>query len=146
MDAVSNVFDSVRDALGGGNLTLWLILGGIVAIWLAIRAVKFGLKLALGAAGLALWLGTAPWAGQPVEGPVADCAAAEVATTASGWQTNLTKRITVEEVSADARCDGDGQGLAAGSAVVKLRTFYDVPFQTWDLTPEGATSRMALPL
>ena len=80
-----------------------------------------------------------------MEGAPADCAAAEVTATASGWQATLTKRVTTEEVSPDAACQEDGVGLRAGSAVVRSRSFYDLPFQTWDVTPEGAEPRLDLP-
>ena len=88
----------------------------------------------------------APWAGAAIEGPAAECAAAEVSESASGWQANITKRVTVESLSTDATCQSDGQGLSAGTAVVKLRTFYDIPFQDWEVTSEGATSNYSLPM
>ncbi len=142
MDAV---LGPVRDALGGGQLSLWLIIGGLVLLWLAVKAVKMVVRLALGAVAVALFMGTVPWAGTAVEGAPADCAAAAVAEAASGWQTNLTKRVTAEEVSEDAACQPDGVGLDAGSAVVRLRSFYDLPFQTWDVTPVGPEARLDLP-
>ncbi len=139
------VLDRVQEALGGGNLTLWLVGAGLVALYLAYRAVKLAVKLVALATAAVLFLGTAPWAGEPVTGPTADCAAAIVARDASGWQTNLTKRITVESLSGDASCADDGVGLATGTGVVKLRSFWDVPFQTWDVTTSGATSQVDLP-
>lgn len=142
MDAI---LEPIREALGGGQLTMWLILGGIVAGWLALKAVKAVIKLALGVVAATLVLGTAPWAGSAVPGAPADCAAAAVSAAASGWQTNLTKRVTTEELSTDATCANDGVGLSAGSAVVRLRTFYDLPFQTWDVTPDGPEARFDLP-
>lgn len=138
-------FDGIRDLLGGGNLSLWLVVGGLIAVWLAIKAVKMVVRLALLAIGAALWLGTVPWAGAAIEGPAADCAVAAVAEASTGWETNITKRITVENVSADATCDADGVGLATGAAVVRLRSFYDVPFQTWDVTPDVVEARSDLP-
>lgn len=142
MDAV---LEQIRDALGGGTLSLWLIIAGVVVVWLALKAVKMVVRLALGGIAVALFMGTVPWGGTPVQGAPAGCAAAEVAEAASGWQTTLTKRVTTEEVSSDARCQDDGTGLVAGSAVVRLRSVYDLPFQTWDVTPEGAESRLDLP-
>lgn len=138
-------FDGIRDLLGGGNLSLWLVVGGLIAVWLAIKAVKMVVRLALLAIGAALWLGTVPWAGAAIEGPATDCAVAAVAEASTGWETNITKRITVENVSADATCDADGVGLATGAAVVRLRSFYDVPFQTWDVTPDVVEARSDLP-
>ena len=140
MDVVTDLFDPVRDALGGGNLTLWLVIGGVVVLWLAMKAVKMAMRLVLGSVALAMFLGTAPWAGAAIEGPAAECAAAEVSESASGWQANITKRVTVESLSTDATCQSDGQGLSAGTAVVKLRTFYDIPFQDWEVTSEGIGS------
>ncbi len=139
------LLDPVQDALGGGTLSLWLIIGGVVVVWLAVKAVKMVVRLALGGIAIALLMGTVPWAGTPVEGAPADCAAAEVTATASGWQATLTKRVTTEEVSDDAACRKNGVGLRAGSAVVRSRSFYDLPFQTWDVTPDGAEPRLDLP-
>ena len=140
------VLDPIRDALGGGQLSLWVIVAGIVVVWLAVRAVRFVVRLAMVALAAALFLGTVPWAGSAVEGAPADCAATAVAEAAGGWPSNLTKRVTTEQVSDDATCQQDGSGLESGSAVVRLRTFYDVPFQTWDVTPQGSEPRRALPL
>lgn len=142
MDAI---LDPIRDGLGGGQLSLWLIIAGVVLLWLAVKAVKMVARLALGAVAVALFMGTVPWAGTAVQGAPADCAAAAVAEAATGWQTNLTKRVTTEEISADATCQPDGVGLEAGSAVVRLRSFYDLPFQTWDVTPDGPDARLDLP-
>ena len=60
MDVVTDLFDPVRDALGGGNLTLWLVIGGVVVLWLAMKAVKMAMRLVLGSVALAMFLGTAP--------------------------------------------------------------------------------------
>lgn len=141
----TGLLDRASDALGGGTLTIWIVLAGLVALYLAYKAVKLVVKLvALSVAGV-LFLGTAPWAGEPVTGATADCAAAVVERGATGWQTNLTKRITVEELDPAASCDSSGVGLAQGSALVRLRTWWDVPFQTWDVTPDGATARLEVP-
>lgn len=145
MLAQTEIIDQVRDALGGGTLTVWLVVAGVVALFLAYKAVTFVVKLAAFATAAVLFLGTAPWSGAPVTGDTAGCAAAVVERGATGWQTHLTKRVTVEELSPDARCRDSGIGLARGSATVKLRTFWDVPFQTWEVTPEGAESRIELP-
>lgn len=136
----------VTDLTGGGNLTVWLVVGGVVALWIAYKAVKLVMKLVSLAVGATLLLGTAPWAGTQVAAPedVVACVVRAVEEAASGWQTNLTKRVTVEELSADAACSGD-TGLANGTAVARLRTFYDVPFETWDVDPSGATTRLRLP-
>lgn len=139
------IFDGIQDALGGGNLSMWLIIGGLVALWLAIKAVKMVVKLALVGAGAVLFLGTVPWSGAAIESSAADCAIAAVAEASTGWETNITKRITVENISGDAACAGGGVGLAEGVAVVRLRTFYDLPFQTWDVTPGVAEPRTDLP-
>lgn len=135
--------DFITDLTGGGNLTIYLVIGGLIAMWVAFKAVKLVMKVvALSVAG-ALWLGTAPWNGAAIDTPpqVVDCVTAAVADAASGWQANVTKRITIEELSADAACAGDN-GLASGSAVVRLRTFYDIPFETWDVSPAGAVTRL----
>ena len=140
------VLDPIRDALGGGPLSLWVVLAGVVAVWLAVRAVRFVVRLALVSLAAALFMGTVPWAGGAVQGAAADCAATAVADAADGWPSNITKRVTTEEVSADATCRPDASGLASGRAVVRLRTFYDVPLQTWDVTPQGPAPRRELPL
>lgn len=139
------ILDGIRDLLGGGNLSLWLIIAGVVAVWLAVKAVKTVVRLALLVVGAALWLGVVPWAGAAIEGQASDCAIAAVAEASTGWERNITKRITVENISADATCDADGVGLARGAAVVRLRSFYDLPFQTWDVTPELVEPRTDLP-
>lgn len=139
------ILDGIRDLLGGGNLSLWLIIAGVVVVWLAIKAVKTVVRLALLAVGAGLWLGVAPWAGAAIEGAASDCAIAAVAEASTGWESNIIKRITVDNISTDATCDSDGVGLATGVAAVRLRTFYDLPFQTWDVTPEVVEPRTDLP-
>lgn len=138
--------DFITDLTGGGNLTIYLVIGGAIALWLAFKAVKMVMKVAALAVAGALWLGTAPWGGAALDTPpnVVDCVVAAVADAASGWQTNITKRITVEELSPDATCSGDS-GLASGTAVVRLRTFYDLPFETWDVSTAGAVTRLQVP-
>lgn len=142
---VDAVLEPIQDALGGGTLSLWLLVGGAVVLWLAVRAVKMVVRLALGGIAVALVMGTVPWGGTAVEGAAADCAAAAVTEATTGWEATLTKRVTTEEVSDDAACRDDGVGLAAGSAVVRSRSFYDLPFQTWDVTPDGPDARLDLP-
>lgn len=131
--------------LDGGALSLWLVGGGLIAVYLAYRAVRMAVRLVALATAAVLWLGTAPWLGEPVTGPVADCAAAAVEADSSAWQTHLATRVTVEEVSADAACAPSGTGLAAGSAEARSRTFGDLPFVSWRITPDGATARWHLP-
>jgi hypothetical protein len=142
---VESIWQTVQDTLGGGGMTLWLVIGGVVLLWLALKAVKMVVRLALFGLGGAMLIGTAPWTGADVPGAVAACAVAEVSAEADGWQSHITKRVTAEEVSSDAACASDGVGLSSGSAVVRLRTIYDVPFQTWDVTPDGAEPRLDLP-
>ena len=139
------LLDRAQEALGGGTLSVWLIAAGLLALFLAYKAVKFAMKLVALATAAVLFLGTAPWAGEPVTGATAECAGAAVEQAASGWQTNLTKRITVEALSPDAACADSGVGLASGSAEAKLRSFWDVPFQTWDITPDTVEPRVDLP-
>lgn len=135
------LFEWVRDALGGGTLSFWMLGLGIVALWLALKAVVTTVKLALLAGAAFLLLGVFPWAGEPVQGEAATCAAEAVADANSGVRAFLTKRITVEELSADAACTPDGQTLASGSATVRLRTWADVPFQTWTVSRGGVQPR-----
>lgn len=136
----------VQDALGGGTLSLWLIVGGIVALFLAYKAVKLVAKLVALATAAVLFLGTAPWSGEPVTGDTAACVEAAVEQAASGWQTHLTKRITVASLSPDASCTPSGTGLQTGTGEAQLRTFWDIPFQTWDVTTAGAEPRSGLPV
>jgi hypothetical protein len=138
---VAEMLQPVQEALGGGTLSLWLVVGGLVVLWLAVRAVKMVARLALGGIAVALMMGTVPWGGTAVEGAPADCAAAEVTAATTGWQATLTKRVTAEDVSPDATCRDDASGLASGTAVVRSRSFYDLPFETWDVTPSGAEAR-----
>lgn len=133
--------DPVRDWLGGGSLSLWTIIAALVVLWLAFKVVSLGLKLLALAIAVAMFVSLAPWSGEDVDSDAARCAARAVEAAAEGWRTVLTKRITVDEVSDGATCEEDGVGLASGDAVVKLRTFYDLPFQTWDVDAEGAAPR-----
>ncbi|MDX1620401.1 MAG: hypothetical protein R3320_05390 [Nitriliruptorales bacterium] len=137
--------DPVREWLGGGSLTLWTVIAGLVVVWLAFKVVSLGLKILALVVAVALFVSIAPWSGEDVDSDAARCAAAEVEETAEGWRSALTKRITVEQVSEDAQCQGDEVGLEQGTAVVKLRTFYDLPFQTWDVDSEGAAPRFDTP-
>lgn len=136
----------LRDALGGGTLSVWLVIAGVVAVWLALRAVRKLVRMVLGAAALGLFLGAAPLAGTAVPGAVADCAAAEVASATPTLLTQVTKRVTTETLSPDATCQPDGVGLATGSGTVRSRTVFDLPLQTWEVTPEGAVARLAVSL
>lgn len=145
MIETAGILDGVSDLLGGGTMTMWVVLAGLVALFLAYKAVKLVVKLIALATAAVLFAGTAPWATEPVSGDVAACAAAVVESGATGWQTTLTKRITVEELAPDATCASSGVGLEQGSALVRLRTWWDVPFQTWDVTPDGATARLEVP-
>lgn len=138
---MDGILDALRDELGGGTLSLWMMIAGVVALWLAIKAVSALLRLVALTVAVVLFLGVAPWAGEDVDSDPAACARALVEEQAEGWRTVVAKRVTVDEVSPDAACDEDGIGLSAGSAVVKLRTFFDVPFQTWDVDDQGATVR-----
>ena len=134
------LLDPVKDLFGGGTLTPILIGGGLLALYVASKVVKLALRLvALGVAGV-LFLGTAPFASAEVDGPVAACASRAVEDALASWQVVTTKRITVEELSSDAACAAGDTGLSAGTATVKTRTFYDVPTQTWLVTPAGATA------
>lgn len=133
-----DLLDPLKDLFGGGTLTPILIVGGLVALYVAYKLVKFVSRMiALGVAAV-LFLGTAPFASAEVDGPAAACAMRAVEEALGSWQAVTTKRITVEEVSSDAACTTDEQGLTTGTATVKLRTFYDVPTQTWSVTPGSA--------
>lgn len=134
------ILDGLRDALGGGTLSLWMLGGGAVALWLAWKAVVTTVRLALLAGAAFLLLGVVPWSGSPVEGEVADCAAAAVSEANSGVQAFITKRVTVAELSPEAACAG-GEGLVSGTATVRTRTFADIPFRTWTVTADGAMPR-----
>ena len=136
-----DLLDAARDALGGGTLSLWMLVLGAIAIWLAVKAVVGTVKLALFVAAGVMLLGVAPWSGgEPASGAAAQCAADAVAEANSGVQAVLTKRVTVDEVSPDAVCAGE-TGLAQGTATVRVRTWADVPFRTWTVSPDGATPR-----
>lgn len=142
---MESIWQTIQNSLGGGGMTLWLVIGGVVLLWLALKAVKMVVRMALFGLGGAMLVGTAPWTGGDVPGAVAACVVAEVSAEADGWQSHLTKRVTAEELSSDAACASDGVGLSSGTAVVRLRTVYDVPFQTWDVTSDGAEPRLDLP-
>lgn len=131
----------VRDWLGGGSLSLWTVIAGVFVLWLAFKVATLGLKLLSLVVAVALFVSVAPWSGEDVESQAARCAAAAVEAEAAGWRTAATKRITVEQVSDGATCTDGRQGLASGNAVVRLRTFYDLPFQTWDVDSSGAAPR-----
>lgn len=124
--------------LFGGGLSPALIVGGLVAAYLAYRAAKFAIKLAFLGVAAMLFLGTVPWAGADIEGDAAACAREAVYAELRGWQELTTKRVTVEEISEDAACATDGIGLTAGGAVVRTRSFFDIPVQTWAVDEQGA--------
>lgn len=130
--------DPLTEWFGGGAMTPIMLVGGAIALYVAFRVARFVMRLAALAVAAVLFVGTAPLTSGEVTGPVATCAMRAVEEPLGWWQTLATKRITVEELSDDARCSGDEQGLAAGEATVKLRTFYDVPIQTWAVSADGA--------
>ncbi|MBW3661737.1 MAG: hypothetical protein KY469_01455 [Actinobacteria bacterium] len=138
---MESLLERVGDVFGGGSLTPILIVAGVIALFIAYKAVKLVMRLIALGIGAAFLLGTAPWSGAPpVEGAEAACAEAAVAEALSSWQLTITKRTTVSELSGDAACEGDRSGLASGTATVKLRTFFDIPFQTWRVDSSGASA------
>lgn len=137
---MDGLLETIGDAFGGGSLSPVLLIGSAIALFLAYKAVKMVVKIVALGVGAFLLASTAPWSGAaPVEGAAADCAQEAVSQALSEWQLTITKRITVEQLSADAACAGEA-GLASGTATVKLRSFYDLPFQTWTVDPSGAKS------
>ena len=132
------IFNDIREAIPGGTISPVLIVIAIIFIVVAIKTVGMLLKLLLFTAGIAVALGVAPWAGNPVTGEVAACAADAVNDAAGGWQALAAQRVTVEELSLDAVCAPTLEGLVAGSASVKLRTFFDIPIETWTVDGDGA--------
>lgn len=138
LDQVGPFFDRVKDLFGGGLLTPIMIAAGLLVLYLAIKAVGSFLKIMmlLGAAGL--FVGVAPWSGDsPVDTPVASCAAAQATDDLDGLLAVATKRVTVKSVGDDARCNRRKTRLARGSAEVQLRTFYDLPFRTVQISGGG---------
>lgn len=142
MDAL---LDPVKDALGGGTLTVWLIGGGVVLLWLATKMVKFAVKMTVFAIGGALLLSAAPWASEGIDTPAGDCARQAVEAAMNTVEDLVAKRVTVDDASADAACNADGDGLRAGTAKARLRTVYDIPFQEFTVDAEGATPRLDIP-
>lgn len=137
---VDGLLEQVGDVFGGGSLSPVLLIGAAIALFLAYKAVKLVVKVVALGVGAFLLASTAPWSGAPpVENAAADCAQEAVSQALTGWQLTITKRITVEELSSDAACAGE-DGLASGTATVKLRSFYDLPFQTWTVDSGGARS------
>lgn len=143
---MDDVITRVSDFFGGGLLGPVMIVAGLVALLVAWKAAKLVLRMLALAATAVLLLGTVPWAGQDVAGPVAACAVSAVQNELSGWQETLTKRITVEELSPDATCTAPEDGLAGGSATVRLRTVFDLPFQSWEVDASGARSTSTRPV
>lgn len=143
---MDEVISRVTDAFGGGLLSPLLILAGLVALLVAWKAAKIALRMAALVVTAVLLLGTVPWAGQDITGPAAQCASAAVELEMAGWQETVTKRITVEQISPDATCTPAGQGLARGTAAVRLRTVFDLPFMTWEVDPSGARSTSTGPM
>lgn len=139
------LLDPIKDLLGGGTLSLWLIGGGLVLIWIATKIVKFAVKMTVFAVGGAMLLSAAPWSSEGIETPAADCARQAVEASMTFFEDLGAKRITIKDTSTDAACNADGTGLRAGSATARLRTFYDIPFQEYAVTPEGATPRLNIP-
>ncbi len=142
MDAV---LGPIQDLLGGGTLSLWMIGGGIVVIWLGLKIVKMATRVAALAIGGAMILSSAPWSSAGMETPTAACARQAVQDAMTTVESFIAKRITVKELSDDATCNGDESGLARGTATARLRTFYDIPFQEYYLDGAEVTTRLNLP-
>lgn len=136
-----DLFAPVRELFGGGTLTLWLLVGGVLLLLIAVKVAKLFVKVFFIAVAFALFFGTFPWSGESVTGPVAVCALNTTAGEIAGFDQHLVKRITVKSVSDDANCNGDNSGLASGTAVVQFRSFFDVPIRSFDVTPQGATEQ-----
>lgn len=139
------LLDPIKGALGGGTMSLWLIAGGFVVLWLATKMVKMAMRVVVLGIGAAMLLSTAPWTSDGIDSLTGDCALAAVQDAMTPVESVVTKRITIDEVSADAACNVEGDGLRAGTARARLRTLYDIPFQEYGVSPAGAVARMNLP-
>ncbi len=135
----------IQDALGGGAAALWMVGGGAFLIWLAFKLVKFTAKILTLGIGIAMLLSAAPWASDGVDSPAADCARQAVEDAMSTSESLIAKRVTVKATSDDAACNGAGDGLAVGTATARLRTFYDLPFQEYEVDADGAVPRFDVP-
>lgn len=136
----------VSEMFGGGLLGPLMIIAGLLGLLLAWKAAKFVVRMAALAATAILLLGAVPWAGQDVAGPAATCATEAVQVELDAIRETITKRITVEEISPDATCTPTTQGLATGTATVRLRTVFDLPYATWEVDASGARNTSTGPL
>jgi hypothetical protein len=139
------LLNPLKDALGGGTLTLWMIGGGLLAFFVATKVVKFALKATVFAIGGAMLLSAAPWSSEGIDTPVAACATQAVQAAMNTVEDLVSKRVTVKETSADAACNAEGNGLSTGTAKARLRTVYDIPFQEFTVDSTGATPRLDIP-
>jgi membrane protein implicated in regulation of membrane protease activity len=141
---MTDVFREIQEFLGGGTLTIWIIVGALVFTYVAFKAAKFAVRIFAIIIALALLVSIAPWSDEGEDSDRATCLVEYVTSRLTTWEAIAAKRLTVEDVDATATCQLP-QGISRGEASVKLRTFYDIPFQTIRVTPDGLDRSFELP-
>lgn len=139
-----DVLREIQDFLGGGTLTVWIVVLALIFTYIAFKAAKFAMRIFAIVIALALLISIAPWSTEGESGQRADCLVDYVTARLTAWEAIAAKRLTVEDADPTASCQLP-QGISNGEASVKLRTFYDIPFQTIRVTPEGLDRSFELP-
>lgn len=141
---MTDVFRDIQQFLGGGTLTIWTIVLSGVFVAIAFKAAKFAARIFAIIVALALLVSIAPWSSEGEESDRATCLVQYVTARLTTWEAVAAKRLTVDDIDAPARCLLPG-GITGGEASVRLRTFYDIPFQTIRVTEEGLDRSWELP-
>ncbi|MDX1511722.1 MAG: hypothetical protein R3249_10260 [Nitriliruptorales bacterium] len=131
-----DILREIQAWLGGGTLTVWTIVGAGLFTYIAFKAAKFAMRIAAIIVALALLISIAPWSTEGEDSERADCIVDLVTTNLTTLESIATKRMTLDEADALTTCIW-GQGVRGGAAQVRLRTFYDIPFQTITVTEDG---------
>jgi hypothetical protein len=139
---VTEIWNDIEQLLGGGTLTIWIIVGALVMLYVAWKAAKFAIRIFAAIIAIGLLLSTAPWSSEGLQIAETACISEIVNAQLTTWENIATKRITIDEVSPTINCNVS-LGVD-GSATVRLRTFYDIPFQTIEIVNGNITRSVDL--
>lgn len=139
---MTEIWQDIEQLLGGGTLTIWIVVGSLVMLYVAWKAAKFAVRIFAAIIAIGLLLSIAPWSSEGLQIAETECISEIVNAQLTTWENIATKRITVDDVSPTIRCTV-GLGVD-GSATVRLRTFYDIPFQTIHIVDGNITRSVDL--
>lgn len=139
---MTEIWQDIENLLGGGTLTIWTIVAALVVLYVAWKAAKFAVRIFAAIVAIALLLSTAPWSTEGIQSGEAPCIAEVVNAQLTTWENIATKRITVDEMNPTTDCLVGGR--IDGSATVRLRTFFDIPFQTIEIVNGNITRSVDL--